>query len=238
MPLVVIYYSGYGRKNIGDWCFKDGFITFEDIISLYNKLLRGHVLTIVSDCSHSGQWVRACCAYLDEQGVRPCGHSARDKGLLLKLFTSCRPGEITATPCFSVRTMSNDKNTGMVIFYSKRELRDTQHSYTFDFTKVVCDKKIEELCALSPETGTWLMRLLGTRLFCVNGTDHGRRAWHYVVLVDDEEIIQKFVEKTQGENAGKHSVNLEEYGQVVKSGWGEYPPNDIKDEMEKKYGGS
>ena len=205
---------------------------------LYNEIFRGRVLTIVSDCSYSGNWVRTCCEYLGEQGMKPCGHSVREEGLLLKMYTSCKPGEIAATPCFSVQAVANDKNTGELAFKTTKELRDMQHSYGFDFTKVVCDKKIEEQCALSPETGTWLMRIQGTRLFLVNGSDHGRRAWHYVILVDDEDIIKEFKEKTQGENAGKFTISLTEYGQVVKSGWGEYPPNDVKDEMEKKYGGS
>ena len=207
-------------------------------MTLYNEIFRGHVFTIVSDCSYSGNWVRACCEYLDEQGVKLCGHSVREKGLLLKVYTSCRPREIAATPCFSVRAAGNDKNTGCMEFSTRKELRDTQHSYGFDFTEVACDKKIEEQCALSPETGTWLMRIQGTRLFCVNGTDRGRPAWHYVVVVDDEDIIKEFKQKTQGENAGKFTINITNYGQVVKSGWGEYPPNDVKDEMEKKYGGS
>ena len=59
-----------------------------------------------------------------------------------------------------------------------------------------------------------------------------------VILVDDDDIIKEFKEKTQGENAGRFTVSLTNYGQVVKSGWGEYPSNDVKDEVEKKYGGS
>jgi len=206
---------------------------------LYNEIFRGRVLTIVSDCSYSGNWVRACCEYLGEQGIKPCGHSVHEKGLLLKIYASCKPGETAATPCFSVRGATNDKNTGCFRYNLGKELRDTQHSYGFDFTEVTCEQKeIDKPCTLPPETGTWLMRIQGTRLVFVNGNDHGRRAWHYVILVDDEDIIKEFKEKTQGENAGKFTMNLTKYGQVVKSGWGEYPPNDVKDEMEKKYGGS
>jgi len=235
----VVYYFGHGRKNTGDWCFKDGYITFKDILMLYNKIFQGHVLSIVSDCSHSGNWVRACCEYLDEQGVTLCGHSVCEKGLLLKVFASCRPGEIAATPCFSVRAAANDKNTGCLGFKLSKELRDTQHSCGFDFTQVTCEQKeIDKPCTLPPESGTWLMRIQGTRLFLVNGNDRGRPAWHYVILVDDEDIIKEFVQKTQGENAGRFTINLNNFGQVVKSGWGKYPPNDVKDEMEKKYGGS
>ena len=28
--------------------------------------------------------------FLDEQGVQPCGHKAREKGMIIKVFTSCK----------------------------------------------------------------------------------------------------------------------------------------------------
>ena len=78
---VLLHYIGHGRRNTGDWCFEDGFISFRDLAELYLKIFRGRVLGLVSDCSHSGSWVKECMAFLDEQGVKPCGHSARDKGI-------------------------------------------------------------------------------------------------------------------------------------------------------------
>ena len=84
--LVALHYIGPGKRNTGDWCFEDGFITFKDLTDLYLQLLRGHVLTIVTDCSHSGCWVKQCITFLDEQGVGPCGHSAREKGILINVY--------------------------------------------------------------------------------------------------------------------------------------------------------
>ena len=96
-------------------------------------------------------------------------------------YASCRPGEIAATPCFSVRAANNDKNTGYITYKLGKKLRDMQHSYGFDFTQVTCKQKnIEEPCALPPETGTWLMRIQGPRIYLVRGKDRGRPAWHYV----------------------------------------------------------
>ena len=45
-----LYYIGHGRRNTGDWCFQDGYITFTDLAQLYLQLLRGRVLTIITDC--------------------------------------------------------------------------------------------------------------------------------------------------------------------------------------------
>ena len=39
--LVTVYYLGHGKRDTGDWCFQDGFITFSDIAELYSRYLRG-----------------------------------------------------------------------------------------------------------------------------------------------------------------------------------------------------
>ena len=234
----IIYYCGHGKRNTGDWCFKDGFISFEDIVSLYMSYFRGRVLSIVTDCSYSGNWVKACSQYLDEQAVQPCGHSADKNGILLKVYASCKPTEVAATPCFSVRCAVNDKNTGVMAYYTNGlKLRETQHSYGVDFTKIRCGKKFEEPCTFPPNY-TWHKWNESERLFLVRGKDHGRSAWHYVLLVDDEETIKIFKEKTQGDAAGKESIDVASYGQVLKSGWGETPPNEITDWVHKNYGGT
>ena len=102
---VSLFYIGAGRKNTGDWCFKDGFITFNDIAQLYlqaSSNMKGRVLSIVSDCSYSGCWVRNCMEFLDEQGVQPCGHKARERGMLIKMFASCKSNEIPTVFRYSV----------------------------------------------------------------------------------------------------------------------------------------
>ena len=229
MATGVIYYIGSGKRNTGDWCFSDGFVTFEDITACYDRFFHGRLLSIVSDCSYSGNWVKACSQYLEERGVQPCGHSADKKGILLKVYTSCRPTEVAATPCFSVRCAMNDKNSGKISYYITRTLRETQHSYGIDFTRIQCGKKFEEPCALSPNY-TWLKQSESSRVFLVRGKDRGRPAWHFVLLVDDEDTIKAFHEKVK---AG--TVDVADYGEVLKSGWGENPPNEIKDWVDKNF---
>ena len=74
------------------------------------------------------------------------------------------------------------------------------------------------------------MRIQGPRIYLVRGKDHGRPAWHYVLLVDDKETKKKFFEKI-----ASGTVDIADYGEIVKSGWGVDPPNQLKDELEKKY---
>ena len=91
-----------GKKGTGDWCFSDGFISFREIMELYmsNQHFKGKVLTIISDCSYSGSWVKEGMAFMDEQGVGPCGHVAKEKGILVKVFASCLANEIPAELAF------------------------------------------------------------------------------------------------------------------------------------------
>ncbi len=233
----VIYYIGHGKKGTGDWCFKDGFITFIDIIHLYNTTkIHGRVLAIVSNCSHSGSWVQECSLYLDEQGVRACGHSSIEKGILLKVYASCRRGEVANSLIFPVKCMMNDKNSRILSFWTAKELQTLQHSFGLNFTVLRCGKAPQDSCSLTSPEYTWIKRCQGLwRLFLVRGADRGRPAWHYVLLVDDEEMARAFKTKTQGDSAGTLTIDVSDYGQVLKSGFGKDPPNEIRDEMEKQY---
>ena len=137
----------------GNWCFYDGLISFGDIKLLYSRYLRGRVLTIIADCSHSGAWVNTCVSYLAQRGVKPCGHSAKEMGILIKIFASCEPPEKAASTCFFVRAAANRKRKGLHIHFPI-ELTKTQHSYGVSSTKVTCKKNIDEACVLNPNY-TW-----------------------------------------------------------------------------------
>ena len=51
---------GHGEKGTGNWCFKDGTISFQEIFNLYRKFSAGRLLSLISDCCYSGHWVRMC----------------------------------------------------------------------------------------------------------------------------------------------------------------------------------
>ena len=73
----------------------------------------------------------------------------------------------------------------------------------------------------------WSKFILSDRIYLLKGFDLQRPVWHHVLLVVDEETISKFVELTVGANAGKNT-STNDYGQVLKSGWVNKAPNDIK----------
>ena len=192
--------------------------------------LRGRVLSVFSDCSYAGHWVKQLQVFLDEQGVQPCGHSASDRGILIKLFTSCQSNQVPHCRLYSIRGCGNDKNNGrFFIRLNEPEVAQAQFITFVNSTYISCkNKSITEQCTLKPGY-TWHKQSIRDRIFMVTG---GRPVWHYVLLTDDQDIIDKFKELTQGENARKHTIKFSDYGQVLKSGLGDEPPNDVKEWIE------
>ena len=235
-PLVVLYYIGHGRRNTGDWCFQDGYITFTDLTQLYLQLLRGRVLTIVTDCSHSGSWVKQCMAFLDQQGVGPCGHSARDKGILIKVFASCLSHQVPRQLVYSVYGSKNDKNTGDMCFHKcmasimNAKVAEDQHVRGIDSTWVMCGQKsIDDECECLPGA-TWQRWSARNRIKTVRGKDRGRKAWYMTLLVDDDATIIQYLEKVESGN-----VDVQNYGLKMKSGWGEGPSEEEKQSAMQEY---
>ena len=191
----MIHYYGSGRRNTGDWCFRDGYITFRDIASLYMKHSRGRVLTLVPDCHSSGHWVSECAKFLDEQGVRACGHSAMEKGTLLKVYAACGTGQDTAELCYTTRAMELEDD-GYVYHWISKELSTQQKTLGVNFTWMRCGKREEEECSIASDS-TWstAREVISDRLFIVRGSDRGRPAWRYILLDDDAEKIRNFIRK-------------------------------------------
>ena len=209
----MLHYYGNGRRNTGDWCFRDGFITFRDIADLYMKCSCGQVLTIVPDCHSSGRWVSECAKFLDEQGVKPCGHSAKEKGILLKVLAACKTGQDTAELCYITRAMEL-KDDGYV-HYTDKTLSAQQNTFGVDFTKMRCMKGEEEECSIVPNS-TWSTAdevTSGRKILLFQGTDYRGPVWCYILLDDDAEKIKDYIHKT---NAGQ-GIILSKYGTVLRS---------------------
>ena len=236
---VTIQYCGPGKRNTGDWCFEDGFIAFRDIAQCYQDYFKGKFLGVFCDCSYGGNWVKACLEYLDEHGVKPCAHSAKEKKLFISIEASCKHTEIPYQLLHSIKYYTNDKNTGILAGKKNGwEVADGQHIQSISVTSIECtNKSMDDPCTLNPGD-TWRRRLNRERIYMIRGQDKGRQAWHYVLLVDDEETIRKFRDLTMGTNAGQNTLDVSDYGEVLKSGFGQDPPNDVKEWMETNYGAS
>jgi hypothetical protein len=90
--------------------------------------------------------------FLDEQGVQPCGHKAREKGMAIKVLASCKSKEIPTEYFHCVSGMRNDKSTGAVTFKMSKQLSETQTTACIDSSHINCDSKsIDEPCTLPPD---------------------------------------------------------------------------------------
>jgi hypothetical protein len=115
-----IWYTGHGEKYSGNWCFKDGVITFDEIFKLYMASFHGRLLTIISDCSYSGKWIESCVNKLDELGIPSCGHHTRKHGVLLQVFTSCEANEKATALTYINEGVFKSKRS--VLHHSKTKL--------------------------------------------------------------------------------------------------------------------
>ena len=224
----LIWYTGHAEEGTGNWCFKDGVITFEEVFALYKKHFRGKLLYLVCDCCFAGHWIRRCGEALDAMNVGACGHQARQNDMLIKIGASCLPDQTACDTCYSsngVRLSSK----GRFSFFIEKDIGPTQTALFMDFTESRCFRKPEELCRFHQLPWTWKdltikdkTDRLEKRLRIVRGTDEGRQVWHYVVVFDDQ--LEEFIALINGETV----MNLANFSHVIFSGWGEDPPAETK----------
>ena len=170
--------------------------------------------------------------FLDEQGVGPCGHSARDKGILISVLTSCLSHQVPRQLAYSVRGCRNDKNTGDLIastnFLLAESIADDQYTKGIASTVVLCGQNsIQDKCLCLPQAN-WQAWSARQRIHTVRVN---RGIWRMVMFVDDDETILRLLEHMQSH----HPVDPEDYGQVLKSGWGEGPTDEEQAAVMKPY---
>ena len=149
--VVLIWYTGHGEKETGNWVFEDGCLKFKDIYCLYKKYFKGRYLYIVTDCCYSGAWVVECARLLDKHGIK-CGHGAKRKRVYIKVFAACLPGEPAYdkfyTKCKGVKLHKHDDHSKSIAFAEHQELqwkspsKGSQTTLGVDFTR-------DDLCVLN-----------------------------------------------------------------------------------------
>ena len=235
----MIYYTGCGEEGTGNWCFKDGVISLNDILSLYDKYLKKRLLVIYADCSYSGQWVLDYANCLDEMGIGACGHEITKHKKFLKIFTSCRPNQKVTARSYTTKAMNFSEEDDSLWVYTNLKMSDSQTTYGCNFSKIQCFNLggPSGPCQLSniPSRCSWKWKDVvdveygnrpGSRVFTVRGKDKGREAWHIVLV--EKDLLEGFKE-----NVSSGTVDVAKFGHVIKSGWGKDPPDDIINKLKK-----
>ena len=73
-----------------------------------------------------------------------------------------------------------------------------------------------------------MFRKSAHKIFLTRGRSGDRQTWHYVKVETIKQSI--FLHAL-----GQQSIDLKDYGEVLFSGWGEHPPEDVKRYVAKKY---
>lgn len=225
-----LWYFGDGRIDTGDWCFRDGtFITFKEIFELYQAHFKGKLLTIVTDCPYSGHWSMKCVSMMEKLVSPACGHKSREAGLMIKVYASCRKDQIAREAWFAIHGVRCHESDGHLLFNCSSS--ENQTPACFDFSRLCCTKDPNEKCG-AHLSWTWSSamskRYFGCKLFVVRGKDHGREAWHYVLV--EEERLGEFNKKISSGN-----VDVAGFGAVLESGWGRDPPEHISKRMNDRF---
>ena len=87
--------------------------------------------------------MRECAKALDRLGIPPCGHRAREQGILVKVFASCQPDQKAAEPCYSVEAVTVEDDGTQT--YEATQLTQQRLAW-FDGTRLVCCRAPDSPC--------------------------------------------------------------------------------------------
>ena len=223
----VVRYLGHSEEGTGNWSFKDGTISFQEIFDLYRRHHLSKPLYIHSDCCYSGNWVTDCAKTFDKLGIPPCGHRARERGFLIKVFASCQPDQKAAEPCYSMEavTVNADGSTTT----SAKQLTQ-QRSTWFDGTRLFCCRGPNSPC---PENTFKYLKWedgVGGRLpyLWVKRKEGEAYKWYYIMLNRaSKEYGSTFNTRFDKDPA----MCLSDWGYVLESGEGRDIPQEIQDKV-------
>ncbi|CAI8045980.1 hypothetical protein GBAR_LOCUS25422 [Geodia barretti] len=228
-PVALVHYLGNSEKTTGNWCFKDGTISFQEIFNIYRRHPSVKCLDIQTDCSYSGQWVRKCAKTLDSLHIPPCGHRARENGALVRVFPSCRPDQEAAEPGYSVEGVKVKDDAS--ITHSLKQLTH-QKPLVLNSTKLVCCRGPYSPCPKATfQHLTWENAVdKSTNLQLVQRREGQRDMWYYLLLHRAGDVYR---EEFQSHYRRDPSLRLSDWGYILESGEGCNPPQEVKEKVKR-----
>ena len=230
----MIWYAGHGEKGTGNWCFRDGKITFEDILNLYGKYFFGRLLYIITDCCYSGSWVDKLAKKMDAMGIGACGHEAKKRGFFLKIGAACRSDQKAYDALYTKEAVSVGDD-GIMQFSLGKKLHTTQTTMFLDTTSMRCFHGPSRECLLHnlepAQHWKWAdlvtpekISRLQDRFRIVRGFVSDRRVWRIVFVHDN--LYDQFMQTIES-----GSIDVARYAHILASGAGNDPPEDMLEFM-------
>ena len=172
--------------------------------------------------------MRDCAKTLDRLGIPPCGHRAREQGILVKVFASCQPDQKAAEPCHSVESMFvSDDGTQ---FTDAKQLSQ-QKSAWFTSTKLVCCRAPDSPCPKN--TFQHLKWEDGVdrkfNILEITRKEGGADKWYYIML---HRAGDEYAAVFDAQFKRDPALKLSGWGYVLESGQGTDIPQEIKEKLE------
>ena len=165
--------------------------------------------------------LRAAAA-LDSMEIPPCGHHAREHGVVVKIWTSSQPESVAQELCM-VRNIVKIDEDGYASTCLWPHESDSVCSVVNSYVSY-CPSKLSNCCRLPDFCANhgWMgkVKCRSSLIYLVRGTDRGRPAWYYVLLDEGKE-------NAFNEQMSADKINLCAFGKVLKSGFGKDPPDDV-----------
>ena len=207
-------------------------ISFDDIFNLYTTHYKGKSLTIISDCSYSGNWVEDCAKILDEKCVAFCGHHVIKEGLLIKIIASCQSDKEATALSFITEGVHYDEEEKGVIHCPENILKSGQNPTGMDFRNIRCScSKRDDACTISCNM-SWsncVSSNIGL-IYTIRGENEDKEKLWHCILVDREEV-DNFESSVK---SGK-KIDISKYGELLCSGWGVDPPKSTVEDLELRF---
>ena len=236
-----IWFMGHSEESTGNWCFRDGTISFKEIFTIYKQVqeekgpLLGaasaaegvNLLVVFSDCSYSGNWVHCCAEILDSEKIPPCGHQTSKRALKVRVHCSAKKNQRAQALCYSEKGILANKKDGE-FSYQDVPLPRSQHPFSGDFTKLVCLREENEECRMEEDIRDWtwsdvISGKLQKNIRIIHGSQKGQKCWHIILLFNkDSEFVKQYEEEVK-----KEEIHTAKWGYVLKSGHGDKPSKDI-----------
>ena len=161
-----------------------------------------------------------CAKFLDEQGVKPCGHSATEKGILLKVYASCQSGQDSAELAYTTRGMQLGED-GILRYNISKRLSEQQETFGIDFKELRYGKEVEEDCNITSDANwstaiemignqthgsycsDWEIRSLDKTTIDIHSVSNCNKILHFIALVEKNQqqaVMKELKEKIKIQN--------------------------------------
>ena len=201
------------------------------------EYFRGKRLSLICDCSHSGNWVYQCAKVLDECNIPPCGHHTTKQRILINVYASCRANQKATMLAYTRKGLRLKKNNTIAWTSGAVKLSPGQTTACGDFRAIYCQNNSEE-CQIN-SSFKWSDRFIDTnRIYLILGQKDpsGCPFWQYILIKEDKVDLLKSLTNTHHLSMIGNWLDFVNESDIILHGKGDSPSPSIIAEKNLQYG--